>query len=373
MKIAMIGQKGMPAIYGGVERHVEELSLELVKRGHDVTVYTRRYYTAASRKNYRGIKLVSLPTLHTKHFDAITHTFLSTWHAMWHGYDVIHYHSVGPSLLSFLPRLFSPRTKVIATFHSMDRLHQKWGIFARTMLRLGEIASLYFPHQTIVVSRQLRDYCRRTYGRQTTYIPNGVSHEFTRPVAADIIKRKYGLRKGGYILTVSRIIPPKGLHHLISAYRQLNTDKRLVIVGGSVHTDRYLQQLHDQAKQDRRILFTGFQNGRILAELYSNAYLYVLPSEIEGMPLSLLEAAGFGRCTVVSNIPANVAVLRSHGHDFGIMFRNKNSKDLARKLDMLLERPALTRSLGQLARELVRAKFNWRHIATDTERIYSAV
>jgi glycosyltransferase involved in cell wall biosynthesis len=254
----------------------------------------------------------------------------------------------------------------------MDRLHQKWGAFARIMLRMGEFASLYFPHQTIVVSRQLREYCRRKYGKQTEYIPNGVSREFTRPVAASIIQRKYGLRKGSYILAVSRIIPPKGLHHLVSAYRQLRSDKRLVIVGGSVHTDKYLRQLRALAKQDKRVLFVGFQSGRTLSELYSNAYLYVLPSEIEGMPLSLLEAAGFGRCAVASNIPANVEVLRSRGHDFGIMFRNKNSRDLASKLDLLLKRPALTKSLGQMARELVRVKFNWRHITTDTERIYSA-
>lgn len=367
----MIGQKGIPALYGGVERHVEELAFELVKRGHDVTVYTRPYYTSPNRKNYRGIKLISLRAWRSKHFDAITHTFISTWHAMWHGYDVIHYHGVGPSLMSFLPRLLAPNTKVIVTFHCIDRQHSKWGYFARFMLRLGEWTATHFPHETIVVSRDLQRYCRKIYGRATSYIPNGVSTSFTTPFKARDITRKFGLHKDEYILTVTRLIPHKGIHYLIEAYQRLKTDKKLVIVGDSVYTDEYVKKIRAQAKSDKRIIFTGFQHGRVLSELYGNAYLFVLPSEFEGLPLVLLEAAGFGRCAVASNIPANVEILRSHGHDFGLMFRNKDSRDLATKLDMLLKRPKLAQSLGQMAQELVRTKFNWRHIATDTERIYA--
>lgn len=373
MKIAMIGQKGIPAIYGGVERHVEELSLELTKRGHEVVVYTRPYYTSARRTSYRGIRLRSLRSWRTKHFDAISHTLIATLHALREGFDVIHYHGVGPSLLSFIPRIFSPRTKVVATFHSLDREHQKWGLFARLSLRLGEWTSLHFPHQTIVVSRDLQKYCWKTYRRRTTYIPNGVSIEFTKPAKADMITRKFGLKKDGYVLTVSRLIPPKGLHYLIEAYRRLKTDKKLVIVGDSVYTDAYVNSLRDLAKADPRILFTGFQKGQMLAELYSNAYVYVLPSEIEGMPLSLLEAAGFGRCAIASDIPANVEVLRSNGHEFGYLFRSKDSRDLAVKLSQLLRRPSLTRVLGRMAKQLVRTKFSWRSIAMDTERVYSTI
>jgi glycosyltransferase involved in cell wall biosynthesis len=238
-------------------------------------------------------------------------------------------------------------------------------------LRLGEWTATHLPHETIVVSRELQRYCRRVYGRATSYIPNGVATSFTKPYKPREITRKFGLRANGYILAVSRLIPHKGIHYLIDAYQQLKTDKQLVIVGDSVYTDEYVTRLHAQAKADKRIIFAGFQNGRMLSELYANAYMFVLPSEFEGLPLVLLEAAGFGRASVASNIPANVEILRSRGHDFGLMFRNKDSRDLAKKLDLMLKRPALVKSLGQMSKELVRIKFNWRNIATDTERVYA--
>lgn len=371
MRIAMIGQKGIPATFGGVERHVEELSVALVRRGHDVLVYTRPHYTPRRRRTHLGVQLVSLPSLATKHGDAISHTLLATLHAVRQKTDIIHYHGVGPALLSFLPRVLRSSAKVVVTFHSIDRLHRKWGWFAQLMLRLGERAAVTFPHQTIVVSRTLRQYCRDAYGRTTTYIPNGVSRAFARAQKPVAIRRRYGLMADQYILAVSRLIPHKGIHHLIRAYKRLPTKKNLVIVGDAYYTDAYVKELRALAGNDPRILFTGFQKGRVLAELFSNAYLFVLPSESEGLPTALLEAASFGRCVLASNIPENLEIIRSNGSVVGYTFRSKDTEDLTRKLRELLSNPEATKRIGAAAKTVVQQAYDWRVIARSVEQLYT--
>ncbi len=372
MKIAMIGQKGVPGIFGGVERHVEQLSLILTERGHDVTVYTRPYYTPAKRTRFHKVRLVSLPSLRTKHFDAISHTFLATLHAVRQDSDIIHYHGVGPALLAFLPRLFRHRAKVIVTFHCIDRKHQKWGSIARFFLWLGERAAVFFPHETIVVSKTLRAYCRQNFRRNVTYIPNGVPLESTRTLNADAIRKKFGLIANQYILAVSRLIPHKGIHHLIKAYQQLATEKPLVIVGDSFYTDAYVKDLKKLAGSDPRIIFTGFQKGKTLKELFSNAYLFVLPSESEGLPITLLEAASFGKCVLASNIPENIEVIRSGKQVIGYTFKNRDTDDLRRMLEQLMHHQKTIQSKGQLAKTVVRKRFNWIAIVLDVERVYSS-
>lgn len=371
MRIAFIGQKGIPTIYGGIERHVEELAVNLVSRGHDVTVYTRSYYTPATKRSFRGVKLVSLPSLRTKHLDAITHTFFATLHAVRHQNDIIHYHGVGPSLLSFLPKLLGAKAKVVATFHSIDRKHKKWGALARYFLWLGEWAIVSFPDQTISVSKTIREYCLTAHKKQTFYIPNGVSQNIARDQKASMIRRQFGLMADQYILAVSRLIPHKGLHYLIEAYKRLETNKNLVIVGDAFYTDEYVKKLRELAGKDRRIIFTGFQKGKMLAELFSNAYLFVLPSEAEGLPIALLEAASFGRCVLASNIPENIEVVRANGQVLGYTFRNKDTTDLTRKLRRLIERPELIKHRGALARKVIDQEFNWQTIARDIERLYA--
>ncbi|MDP3965135.1 MAG: glycosyltransferase family 4 protein [bacterium] len=369
----MVGIKGIPAHYGGMERHVEELSLRLAARGHQVSVYTRPYYTPKNRKNLRGIRLISLPTIRTKHLDAITHTAFATLHAIRNGAEVIHYHGGGASLVSFLPRLLKPSIKVVATFHSLERLHQKWGFFARIMLKLGEWSSVTFPHETIVVSRPLKKYLKKNYGADAMYIPNGIARDFTKKQPAEIISKKFGLVTDEYILTVARLIPPKGIHYLIEAYHQLKTDKKLVIVGGSSYTDEYVTQVREAAANNPNIVFTGFQNGKTLAELYSNAYVFVIPSEVEGLPLSLLEATGFGKRSLASNIPANLEVLKSGKEILGYTFKNKDVADLRTKLQQIIRQPSTSQKLGRAAQKLVFRKFDWKSITSQTEEVYRPV
>ena len=247
MRIAMIGQKGMPASHGGVERHVHDLSVELAKTGHSVTVYSRSWYSQLSADaTVEGVLVKHLPTLKTKHLDTISHALFASFHALFQGYDVVHYHGVGPSLVSWIPRLFS-KSKVVTTFHSIDRYHQKWGAFARLVLRLGEKAAVWFAHDTITVSRSLEMYCLNEFDQETVHIPNGVKK--SNPTKDSTVLKKFGLKPNQYILMVSRLVPHKGAHLLVEAFTALKnanetnpafTNLKLVIVGGSVYTNKYI-------------------------------------------------------------------------------------------------------------------------------------
>lgn len=365
MKIAMIGQKGIPALQGGVEKHVQELALRLVEDNHEVVAYTRPWYTLKRLDNHKGVKLVSLPSIKAKHFDAITHTGLAIFHAAWkEKADIIHIHAVGPALLTWLARVLRPQAKVVVTFHCLDRQHQKWGILARLMLWLGEWSAMKFAHEVIAVSRTLQQYSYEVYKRSVRYIPNGVSHVQQQP--ASVIKEQFGLDKDTYIVMVARLVRHKGVHHLIKAYNQLDTDKKLVIVGGSAFTDDYVQEIQDMAANNQDIIFTGFQSGRVLEELFSNAYCYVLPSESEGLPIALLEAAAYGLPLIASDIPANVEIVQH----CGISFRNTDVDSLKHSLRTVLDDPEYAVELGKQARKHVHKYYQWDDIAKQTIQLY---
>ena len=363
MKIALIGQKGIPAQAGGIERHVEELSVRLAQAGHEIFVYTRPHYVSSKLKNYKGVNLISLPSVKTKYLDAISHTFISTIHALFQGYDIIHFHAVGPSTLSFIPRILS-RAKVIVTFHCRDQFHQKWGLFSRTYLSFGEWTACKFPHQTIAVSKTIKEFCKKRFQKEAIYIPNGVN--IPEQENGSNLIGKFGLKKDNYILTVARLVKHKGIHWLIQAYKKLKTDKKLVIVGNSAFTDDYVKYIKNLAKSDPRIIFTGYQTGKTLAQLFKNAYLYVHPSEAEGLPITVLEALSYGKCVLVSNIPENIEATGG----FGFVFRNKDVKDLRKKIEKLLAKPDLVCSMGLEATKYAKENYNWDDITRKTIKLY---
>lgn len=372
MNIAFIGQKGIPVRFGGVERAVDELAQRLVARGNDVTVYTRPHYTPARLRKFRGVRLVSLPSIATKHFDAISHTFLATVHAMFHDVDLIHYHGVGPSLLSFLPRIFRPSVRVVATIHCLDREHAKWGAVARFFLRLGEWTALTFPHATITVAKTIAAYCRTRYGKTATVIPNGSGPRAKRGSGRSVLRR-LRLAPRGYLLAVARFVPHKELHTLIRAFRGLATAHQLVIVGGPTHTENYERRLHALADGDPRIRFLGFQRDAVLGPLFRNAALSVHPSASEGLPITLLEAARAGLCIVASDIPEHKEILQRPDGALGIFFRTGNVLGLRRALRTALRKPATARGMGHAAGAYVRTAYNWETIAKDTERFYRSL
>lgn len=369
MKIAMIGQKGIPAIYGGVERHVEELSVELGKLGHEILVYGRKWYSRAP-VIYPGVKVIRTLAIHTKHLDAISHTFFSTIHAMFQKVDVIHYHGVGPALLSWIPRVFSPKTKVIATFHCLDRYHQKWGFIARLFLKFGEKAACLFPHQTIAVSKTIKYYCLNEYLRNAAAIPNGV----TMPgVANAVLLDRWNLKPNGYVLMVSRLVRHKGAQYLIEAWKLLKkqningiSNLKLVIVGDATFTDAYVADLKTLANGNSDIIFTGWQSGEALNALYANSKLLVHPSENEGLPITVLQAMSAGRAVLVSDIPEHQEVIT----DNRFWFLNANVLSLAGKLAELIGSDAMLNEAGAKNADLVKQNYSWKDIAKKTEQLY---
>lgn len=368
-RVAVVGSKGIPASFGGIERHVAELTSCLVARGFAVRVYCRPYYTRVTG-SYHGVELVTVPTIYTKHLDAITHTFLSTLHAIMSGVDIVHYHAMGPSILSFLPRLFGVRT--VVTVHGIDWKREKWGRFAASFLRLGEYASANFPDRTIVVSRILQAYYRERYRKPVTYIPNGLT--FRSPLPPRRITGLYGLQGRDYLLFVGRLVPEKGCHTLLDAYRDVGTNRRLIIVGGTSHSDEYVDRLHEIGRADPRVLFAGYLYGDVLTELFSNSYAYIQPSSLEGLSLALLEALSFGSAVLASDIPENEEVLLDSGEaPRGLTFQSGNAADLREKLQALLDRPEEAERLRACGREFVVERYNWNRVADQTADVYEDI
>ena len=301
----MIGQKGLPATFGGIEHHVEELGSRLAARGHEVTVFCRPSYSSGAN-HHGGMRLRYVPTVRTKHLDALVHSALSTLVSVLDPPDIIHYHALGPGLVSPLPRYLS-RSKVVMTVHGLDHLRAKWGKGAQAVLRTAAWMSARVPDATIGVSRTLVEHYRSRYRRPIAYIPNGVTvHGPRRPAE---ITRRFGLSEGSYLLFVGRLVPEKAVDLLIRAFRRIGDDLRLVIVGGSSFSDDYERSLRRLAAEDPRVIFTGYLFGSTLEELYSNAAAFVLPSLLEGLPLTLLEAAAYGTPVVVSNIAPHLQIV----------------------------------------------------------------
>ncbi|HJC58145.1 MAG TPA: glycosyltransferase family 4 protein [Candidatus Eisenbergiella intestinipullorum] len=365
----MIGHKRIPSREGGVEIVVDELSTRLVKLGCRVDAYNRygrhtagKKYTQYKGKEYHGIRLITIPTFRNGKLNAIVYSVLAAFRALFGGYDVIHFHAEGPCIMCWLPKLFGIRT--IATIHGLDWQRSKWGNFATKVLKAGEKMAVRHADEVIVLSRNMQDYFQNVYGRATRFIPNGIK----RPVlyAPEEIRGKYGLEKDGYILFVARIVPEKGLHYLIEAYQQLKTEKRLVIAGGNSHSQAYMDEVTAMAQKDPRILMTGFVAGRVLEELYSNACFFVLPSDVEGMAVSLLEAMSYGNCCLISDIEENVEVVEDHA----VSFRKGDVKQLREKMEYLLDHPEVRRSYQKQAADYICGKYDWDDVAEQTLRLY---
>lgn len=370
-RIAMIGHKRIPSREGGVEVVVEELSTRLTKQGYVVEAYNRSGYHVSGKdfgntrkKYYKNIRIITVPTFKNGKLNAIVYSFLATLRALFGKYDVIHYHAEGPCSTLFIPKLFGIR--IVATIHGLDWQRAKWGNFASKVLKFGEKMAAKYADEVIVLSRNVQQYFLDTYGRQTHYISNGIE----RPQKQDVqeILTKYGLQKDGYILFLARLVPEKGLHYLIEAFKDMPTDKKLVIAGGSSHSFDYIESIKKMVNCDERIIMTDFVQGRVLEELYSNAYLFVLPSDIEGMALTLLEAMSYGNCCLVSNIPENMEVVE----DVAVSFEKGNVADLKEKLGELLMHPEIVEEYKDKSADFICGKYNWENVVEQTKRLYSS-
>ena len=371
-RIAMIGHKFIPSRDGGVEVVVSNLAPHLVKRGYDVTCYNRTNKQQKKlrkdgklMRDYRGVHLVWTPTIDRRGLAAMTSSIIATVMVSFSRCDLVHFHTEGPCVLCWLPRLMGK--KVVVTIHGLDHMRQKWGRFASAYILQGEKAAARHANSIIVLSEGVRTYFREKYGRETVLIPNGIDPAEIRPACE--ITKQFGLVSRDYILFLGRLVPEKGIHYLIKAYKMLRTDKKLVIVGGTSDTNDYVRQLYDMAGDDPSIIFTGFQQGPVLEELYSNAYLYVLPSDLEGMPLTLLEAMNYGCCCVTSDIGECADVMSGSG----ITFPRGNAEALREALQDLCDHPEKAETLRIAAKKTVSSKYTWKEITTQTDELYRSL
>lgn len=370
-RVAMIGQKRIPSREGGVEVVVNELATRLAEKGYSVDAYNRSGYHVSGKefdtsgkrgKYYKGIRIIVVPTFRNGKLNAIVYSFLATLRALFGKYDVIHYHAEGPCAMLWIPKIFGIRT--VATIHGLDWQRAKWGRFASFVLKFGEEMAAKYADEVIVLSKNVQKYFKQTYNRDTHYIPNGINMPVPRPVK--LIKEKYGLEKDGYVLFLARLVPEKGLHYLIEAYGQILTDKKLVIAGGSSHSVEYIEKIKGMAQKDKRILMTDFVQGEVLEELYSNAYLFVLPSDVEGMAISLLEAMSYGNCCLVSDIAENLEVVG----DRAVSFKKGSVPDLKKNLEFLLDHGEEVGNYKNGVQDYICSKYNWEDVLKRTCMLY---
>lgn len=369
LSIAMLGHKRIPSREGGIEIVVEELATRMVTLGHKVTCYNRsghhvsgKDFDGGKRKAYKEVRLKSVLTLDKKGLAAMTASVSGAICAAFGKYDVVHFHAEGPCAMLWLPKLFGKRC--VATVHGLDHQRAKWGKLASTYIMMGEKCAVKFADEIIVLSKGVQDYFKETYGRETKFIPNGVNRPVIRK--PELIKEKFGLEKDDYILFLGRLVPEKGIAYLIEAFKKVNTDKKLVIAGGSSDTDEFASQLKEMAKDDDRIIFTGFVQGQLLDELYSNAYIYSLPSDLEGMPLSLLEAMSYGNCCLVSDIDECASVVE----DKAIVFKKSDVADLQSKLQKACDDVKQVQKYKDEAADYICQKYNWDDVVKQTLKLY---
>lgn len=368
-KIAMIGHKRIPSREGGVEIVVYELATRMVQKGCQVDAYNRRGSHVSGKKfvekigkNHKGIRIISIPTFENGKLNAIVYSFFATIRALFGRYDAIHYHAEGPCSMIWIPKIFGIRC--VATIHGLDWQRAKWGNFATKVLKFGEKMAVKYADEIIVLSQNMKEYFEEKYGRKTVYIPNGISKPERRIARA--ITENWGLDKDSYILFLARIVPEKGAHYLIEAYKKLSTDKKLVIAGGSSHSSEYYKELKQMAKGCKNIIFTDFVGGRILEELFSNAYCFVLPSDIEGMAIGLLEAMSYGNCCLVSDIRENVEVVE----EFAEHFEHSSVESLKEHLEKLLNKPNVVQNYKVQAADYICNKYSWDKVVDETIKLY---
>jgi glycosyltransferase involved in cell wall biosynthesis len=364
MHIAYIAVKGIP-IGGGIEKVTEEIGSRLVDKGHQVTVYSSRDY-GTSDCFYKGMRIKTVPSINTKALHKLSICWNATHDVLRNGNrpDVVHVHAVGPSAFSIFLRMRGIPT--IVQTHGVEWMRDKWGIIGKTFFRLSDYTVAYFPTKATAVSKVQKKYYEDRFGKEIVYIPNGVSPVVSRPPEWIL---EQGLTPNKCILFAARLVEEKGAHFLIPAFRALDTDMKLVIAGDAAHSEPYKAKLRQLAGDDPRILFTGFLTGKSMEELFSNAYLFCLPSTLEGLPVALLDAMNYGNCCLSSDIPENLEAIE----DYGYTFRNRDAEDLQRVLKDLIEHPEKVEAKKKAAMEHVRKNYSWDRVTDQMEELYYSV
>ena len=373
MKVAMIGHKVVPSRRGGIENVLTSLCPLLVELGVDVTCYNRstdkvenEFVGTTQNKKYRNVKLKNAWTLEIRGISAMIASFTAAISATFSDYDILHFHAEGPCAAMWIPKMFGKRC--VATVHGLDWQREKWGHgFASKYIKFGERVMVKLADEIIVLSESAADYFKKTYNRETVLIHNGIDKPEKKD--AKIITELYGVKKDEYVCIVSRLTAEKGVHYLIDAYNNIKTDKKLIIAGDTSDTDEYVEMIKQKASGNPNIIFTGFISGDTLKEIYSNAYVVTLPSDIEGMSLSLLEALAYGNAVLCSDIPENVLVTE----DKAMHFHKSDVADLTEKLQMMCDNKEIVENFRNGVDEFILNKYSWSDVAQATNQLYTKV
>ena len=363
MKIAVMGIRGLPAKYGGFETFVEKLAPRLVKRGHQVTVYGRSNIIKNYKTGdyYKGIKLIILSTITHKYLDTVVHTFFSMVHSLFHRYDVILVCNAANSIFSFIPRLTGQ--KVVVNVDGIERRRKKWNWLGKLWYLMGEVFSCIFPNEIVTDAQMIEKYYLKRYNKKSTMIPYGYNPE---KITTINFLNKFGVKSKQYILFVGRLEPENNAHLVISAFKKIQTEKKLVIVGDVPYASNYKKSLFDLAKGDKRIIFTGYVFDHGYREFQSNAYCYIHAGEVGGTPPALVEAMGFGNCVIVNGTSENIEVIG----DTGIIHRKNDIDDLSQKLRYVINNPDIIKSFGEKARKRVEQNYSWEIVTNKYENLF---
>ena len=366
LRIAAIGLRGVPSTYSGLETSAQCLYRDLARRGHDITVYSRRRYVERPEEYYHGIRRLQIPPIYLKSVETLSHIGFSLAHALTRGdYDILHLHALAPGLFAWLRR-FS-RTPVVATVQGLDWQRAKWRGAGSKVLHAAERSLARHADEMIVVSRELQDYFQEQYGRQTTHIPNGVDRMFASE-DHDLLN-SFGLKAQRYLVFIGRLVPEKRVEDLIAAFRSMPEPFRLAIVGEGGYTDGYVDHLKELAADDQRVVFTGQLKEAALSTVFSQAAAYVAPSGLEGLPMSLLECIELGVPAVVSDIRPHRELLGSVD-GYNLFFKPGDVEQLSANLERVLTAPDGCLPLARSCQKHVRRHHSWPALAKKTEKVF---
>jgi glycosyltransferase involved in cell wall biosynthesis len=378
MKIAVIGVKGLPANQGGIEHYCQALYPRIVERGHTVDLYARSSYVKKpwfSVSEYQGVRVICLPSLPFKGLDALTSSGFAAIVAAFKGYDLVHFHALGPSLFSFIPRLLSS-AKVLTTCQGLDWQRGKWGKLSSRMILLGEKMAAKYAHNVIVVSQSLKNYFKKTYDLDAVYIPNGPGiYAESDPNFAFV--QSFGLATGKYLLFLGRLVPEKRPELLIQAFQSLNpSDWKLVLAGGNSDTTEYIAELFRISNNNPNIIFAGELKGSHLSEMVRGAGIFALPSDLEGLPLAMLEAMREGIPVLASDIPPHQQLIGEKKPQGmvglrGFLFSAGSITSCAKAIDRAISQPEALAAMATEAQDYVTANYDWEKITTDNLSVYA--
>ena len=376
MKIAVIGAKGLPPNQGGIEHYCAEIYPRMVSQGHSVDLYARSSYSevpAFKTTKFDGVRVISMPCPGLRGADAFIASALGALNASLKKYDVVHFHALGPSLFTFIPKVFSA-SKIVVSCQGLDWKRNKWGKTSSSLIRYGERTAVKFADEIIVVSNDLQNYFTKTYNRKTIYIPNAPS-SYVDSDPNFAYGRSLGITPQKYILFLARLVPEKCPDLLIKAFQCLeNSGWKLVLAGGNSDAASFASSLVNIASGNPNIIFTGQIMGKYLAEIVRGAGLFVLPSDLEGLPLALLEAMQQGIPVLASDIPPHQQLLKAsrESEDRGVLFESRNLDDLVRQMKWAIEHPAALINIAERARNHVKENYSWDNITENTLKLYES-